>query len=408
MKISRKISAWSLGLMAAVSMMSCSSDDDSNDSGSSVTEKPFALSLAIQGSEGGFTYYTVPFEDVMEGTLSASGQGIEQPGYYDFTKVDNTIYSIGGLDNTDVSAITQNADQTLSTEGNVSLNESILDLVKADDETLISVSLPSTVGGVVTFRLFDANTVSITETVELPSSDLHSATDAVPAYSGLRVVGNHVFLSYYMSNPTTWATEYTDQAQVAVYSYPELEFIKVITDDRVGPIGGFNIKSGLEVDEAGNIYAISHSNPANGYSQSTKPAGILKINAGETEFDQEYFFDVEAAADGHNISHLKYIGNGKAFVEVNTAARSEQGTWSDSPLRSAVVDLNNFTVNYIDGVPLHNGDGRRLAALYNNGYVYLCIPEDGSIHLYRMDTTNYTSTKGAHIQANFVAGFFKF
>ncbi|WP_067144634.1 DUF4374 domain-containing protein [Pseudotamlana agarivorans] len=406
MKITRKITAWSLGLMAAVSIMSCSSDDNDDNSGNpDITQKPYVLSLAIQGSEGGFTYYTIPFENVMEGSLTAAEEGIDQPGYYDFTKVDNTLYSIGGLDNTDVSAISQNEDQTLSTEGNVSLSESIRDLVKADDETLISASIAE---GAVTFRLFDANTVSITETIAKPTSDLHAATDANPSFSGMRVVGDHVFLSYYMSNPDTWATNYTDQAQVAVYSYPELDFEKVITDDRVGPLGGFNIKSGLEVDEDGNIYAISHSNPANGYSQSTKPAGILKINAGETEFDQSYFFDVEDATGGNNVSHLKYLGNGKAFVEVNTAARAEQGTWSDSPLRSAVVNLNDETVNYIAGVPVHNGNGRRLAALHDGNYVYLCIPEEGGIYVYRMDVNNYTSTKGAEVQANFVAGFFKF
>ncbi len=393
-----------LSFLTVILFVSCSSDDDNNNTTTTVSD-PFVLSLAIQGSEGGFTYYTVPFEDVMSGTLTATGTGIEQPGYYDFTQIDETIYSIGGLDDTNVVGINLNTNNELTTIGDVSFANALSDIVKADDETLVSVSLSSS-SDMVTFRTFDVNTLSVTSTVQSATSNLTDTSD-VPAYSGMGIVGDYLFLSYYISNPTTWATNYTDQAQVAVYSYPELEFQEVITDDRVGPIGGFNIKSGLIKDESGNIYAVSHTNPANGYSQFTKSAGILKINAGETSFDQDYFFDIEEATGGYNTAHLKYLGNGLAFAEINTAARANQATWSDSPLQSAIINLETQEVNFITGVPEHNGDGRRLAALYSNGYIYLCIPEDGAINVYRMDTSTYTATKGATVEANFVAGFFK-
>src|SRR5699024_11183632 len=129
------------------------------------------------------------------------------------------------------------------------------------------------------------------------------------SYSGMVISGNHLFLSYYISNPETFETPKTDMARVAVFAYPSLEFQKVITDSRVGPIGGFNVKSGLIKDDQGNVYAISHSNPANGFSQSTKPSGILKINSGTTTFNPEYFFDIAAKANGGNAAHLSYIGN---------------------------------------------------------------------------------------------------
>src|SRR5690606_6701571 len=147
---------------------------------------------------------------------------------------------------------------------------------------------------------------------------------------------NHLFLSYYIADPNTFNTPATDKAQIAVYSYPGFEFQRVIEDTRTGPIGGFNIKSGLLKDEQGDIYALSHSNPANGYSQSTKPAGILRIKSGQTTFDQNYFFDVAAATGGKTIAHMKYLNNGKVFVEINMTARAQQGRWSDSPLKSAI------------------------------------------------------------------------
>lgn len=370
---------------------------------------PYVVSLAVQGSEGGFTYYTVPFKTIMDGTLNAVGQGIEQPGYYDFTQIGNTIYSIGGLDDVDMVGIRKNTStHKLEKFGHVSFNTSVSDLRKADENTLIAVTMDTDLD-LITFRKFAPNTMSITSEKTVATSALEPALDPNLglSYSGMVISGNHLFLSYYISNPETFKTPKTDMARVAVFAYPSLEFQKVITDSRVGPIGGFNIKSGLIKDDNGNVYAISHSNPANGFSQSTKPSGILKINSGATTFDSEYFFDISAEANGGNTAHLSYIGNGKAFAEINTAARNTQEMWSDSPLKSAVIDLETQTVNFISGIPEHKGNGRRLPLLHKNNAVFLSIPDGNGLHIYKINTVDFTATQGAKVQANFVAGLFK-
>lgn len=393
-----------LSLVTALFASSCSDDESVIPNPTpQPTEESFVLSLAIQGSEGNFTYYTVPFEDVMSGSLSAAGQGIEQPGYFDFKQIDNTIYSIGGLDDVNVVGITKGENGELIQTGNVSYDRSLSDIVKADDNTLVAVSI-SGASDVITFHTLDANDVTATNTVTRPISDLTS--NDVPAYSGMRIVGDHLFLGYYISDPLTFNTNYTDQARVAVYSYPGFEFQDVITDDRVGPIGGFNTMSGLIDNENGDIFAISHSNPANGFSQVTNESGILRIKNGDTAFDPDYYFDI-AEVSGGTPAHLKYLGNGKVFVELNMIDRAEQVRWSDSSLQSAIIDLNNQTVNFISGIPEHNGAGRRLAAHQEGDNVYLTIPEDDSISVYKINTSDYTATKGATVEANFVAGFFK-
>lgn len=393
-----------LSLITALFASSCSDDESVIPNPTpQPTEESFVLSLAIQGSEGNFTYYTVPFEDVMSGSLSAAGQGIEQPGYFDFKQIDNTIYSIGGLDDVNVVGITKGENGELIQTGNVSYDRSLSDIVKADDNTLVAVSI-SGASDVITFHTLDANDVTATNTVTRPISDLTS--NDVPAYSGMRIVGDHLFLGYYISDPLTFNTNYTDQARVAVYSYPGFEFQDIITDDRVGPIGGFNTMSGLIDNENGDIFAISHSNPANGFSQVTNESGILRIKNGDTAFDPDYYFDI-AEVSGGTPAHLKYLGNGKVFVELNMIDRAEQLRWSDSSLQSAIIDLNNQTVNFISGIPEHNGAGRRLAAHQEGDNVYLTIPEDDSISVYKINTSDYTATKGATVEANFVAGFFK-
>jgi len=415
---SKALALSALSLLFVFSTVSCSSDDDFNENPSEENPSeedpseedpeaynPYALSLAIQLTDGSYSYYTVAYDDIMSGTLTAQGQGIEQPGYYDFTMIDNTIYSLGGLDDVNVVAINADQDsQSLIQTGDVSFQNSLSDLVKADNNTLVSVAMSSD-SDIITFRKFNPNTVSVTETVDVQVSEF---TDLVgPSYSGMVISDDHLFLSYYISDPETFATTHTDQAEVAVFSYPELEFQEVITDDRVGPIGGFNTKSGLVKDQAGNIYAISHSNPANGYSQSTKPAGILKINAGETAFDEDYFFDINDVANGTMV-YAKLLNDGRFFAEINTEARATQAMWSDSPLESAIVDFEAQTVNYVQNIPAHAGDGRRLVGFEEDSNYYITIPEEDGIFVYQIDTQNYMATQGAEVQASFIAGFYKF
>ena len=392
-----------LGLFATTLITSCS-DNDTSGPAPSETEQ-FVVSLAIAGNDASFTYYTVPFDDIMTGTLSAVGQGIEQPGYFDFTQIDQTVYSIGGLDDVNVVGIARDASGQLKQIGNVSFANALSDIVKADDNTLVAVEMAGT-SDVVKFHTINSNTLTIKGTKQHPVTDI--TTQKAPSYSGMRISNGQLFLSFYISDPNTFDTPHTDKAQIAVYSYPELQFQKVIEDTRTGPIGGFNTKSGLIKTEQGDIYAVSHSNPANGYSQTTKPAGIVRIKSGQTAFDQSYLFDVAAVTGGKTIAHMLYLGNGKVFAEINTVERAQQDKWSDGPLRSAVIDLNNKTVSYIDGLPEHAGIGRRLSALHDGNHVYIAIPDaSNAVHIYRIDTQNYTATKGAQVQASFVAGISK-
>ncbi|MBC3540941.1 DUF4374 domain-containing protein [Rufibacter sp. H-1] len=395
----KKLALPVIGLCAALSFSSCSDDDNA-----SPNSGPFVVSMAIQGSNNTFTYYTAPFSDVMGAPLTAEGKGIEQPGYFDFTQIGSTIYSIGGLDNVNVLGISKSATGELQQVGNTSFANSISDIIQADANTLVAVEMNAT-SNLVKFHTINANTVKVISTKQHPVSDL--TTLSAPFYSGMRISGNHLFLSYYISNPSTFVTPYTDEAEIAVYSYPDLVFQKVIKDTRTGPVGGFNTKTGLTKDEQGNLYVLSNSNPANGYSQSTKKGAILRIANGQTTFDQNYFFDVEAATGGKNIGHLKYLSNGKALAEVNAEVNSTQKIWADGPYKTAIVDFNAKTVTYINGMPQHAGGGRRLAALQDGNFVYMAIPENNKVYVYKIDIQNHTATRGAEVQASFVAGFSK-
>ncbi len=380
---------------------SCSDDDNNSSSGE------FVITGGINGENFVNSYYSVQFDDVMTGNLSVIGDDMLQVGYFAYNKFNDKIFCTGGLGATSLYVIEKNSDGTLSeTASFTNFNNSIVDLTQGDNSNIVGVEMSSS-SDIVRLHLINTSSLEVTKSVDTPVASLSEETS--PSFSGMVVSGDYLFLSYYISDPTTFATTSTDKAEVAVFNYPELTFVKVIEDTRVGPIGGFGTMSGLMKDESGNVYALSHSNPANGFSQYTKPAGILKINSGETEFDSEYLFDIEDVTGGYNTAHLVYLGDGKVFTEINVTDRSEQAAWSDGTLKTAIMDIENGSIQYIDGIPEHAGIGRKLSAvsLIDGSSIYMTIPEESGIFVYKIDTNSYTATKGAEVEVNFMAGFYK-
>lgn len=389
-------------------------DDETNEHGEYIGDNPYVLVLSYAPAEGfDYSYYPIQYKSLMdaEATLSAVGVGsITQVGYYEYAQLNQTIYSTGGLDYTDVSTITRNGENELNEAPfGIDFTNAIEDVVTTDDGTLIGIEMNST-SDVVVMHLIDSETNAIQKSTTTSCFNISKNMDAdnLPVNSGLVQSGDYVYVSYFLFDGS-FTTSFVSEAEVAVFSYPELEYITTITDDRTGPIGGWATNSGLFLDESGNIYALSHTNIANGYTQSNPTAGFLRINKNDTVFDTEYFFDLTTVGEGYTTANAMYLGGNKLFAEMNVAARSEQVAWSDGPLKSAIIDLSAETVEYFTDCPEHNGPGRDIesTALYNEGYIYNPIPTTDGIFMYRMDPTDMSTTKGAKINASFVAGTFR-
>ena len=131
------------------------------------------------------------------------------------------------------------------------------------------------------------------------------------------------------------------------------------------------------VDEQGNVYVLANSDPIN----RNPLAGILKIPAGSTQFDPNYFFTPALVADPTNQffatmnNAFRYIGNGKALAcvaigtppeliqfitdiggpqNLTTPELINQATailFQAENARWSVLDLNTQSVTLIDGVP---------------------------------------------------------
>lgn len=396
--------------LGALSLSSCDKSEEVSPGGQPGTDGSYVLALGVSSSSA-TSYYLVTASDLMSGTLSAAGNGIEQTGYRDFQQGGQTVFSIGGLGINDVNGFTLDAGGKLQKKGDFTFQSSLNGFEQADDRTMLGVEFPKTPqdGDVFKFYTVDIPGVAITRTVSYPVSQLGPKVSSLdwPSFTGMRISGGKVYLTYYLTNPVTYETPETDETLVAVYSYPGLEFISLITDQRAGPAGAFNTNCGIVADERGDLYTMSACAKANGFTQSTKPAAFLRIKKGETTFDDSYYFDFEAATGGLKPAHIRYIGNGLVFAEVSTLKEQTQ-VWADSDLKLCIIDLYNRTVKDVQGAPVHNGQGARsFTALAEGNQVYLPITLPDGTYLYRTDVNTATAVKGAKVQTTFVGGLFK-
>ena len=98
-------------------------------------------------------------------------------------------------------------------------------------------------------------------------------------------------------------------------------------------------------------------------------AGVLRIKAGETEFDPTYQWTITGAAiSGEEktagfISAIRYVGNGKAYAYINMPGYYKPGEQGHTAIADLAVeiDLYNKTMKKVQGLDLSNGFGVMLS-----------------------------------------------
>lgn len=392
-----------IGMGALLFFTAC--DDDMGNT--EVPHQPYVLALGIT-SNNVTTYYAVTTDNLSDSTrtISAIGQGLEQNGYRDYQQAGQTIFSIGGLGVTSATGIQRDADGFIQEHGNFVFNTTPSGFCQVDDQSMAAMELPVSTGkgGHLTFYTVDIATLSLNNKVSTtPVAPMDD--NEWPYVTGMAYTGNHLYVSYEPMNPNTFTSDFADTAYVAVYSYPECKFVKLMKDTRLGNIGSWNAFNGFQKDEHGDLYAMSNTSMANGFSQSPRHSGFLKIKAGQLNFDSSYAFDYEALT-GQKVIHWLYLGNGKAFAEVTT--RLNAPAWSDADLKCCIIDLIHKTSVDVDGIPIHNGNGgRRFACFAENGIVYLPVATSSGVTIYCTNVKSAKAVKGAKVSATFVGGIFR-
>lgn len=416
---------WIKNVMVLVTLsvfaISCSSDDD----GEPEEGGPISVSKYVVGFEAFPVGDAAPVDYILElpslealtsGEISVEGQGTPLRGWRFFHSAGNTVFTAGYSDDDKCIAYQLNEDGTLEEKANFAFQSTLDNYAALDDNTLLAVEL--TYGGLSDkrFHFVNAETGKLEKVVEHPIDiNMGSGTPedpgSIPWVTGMILRDGKLFVSYHKwLADGSFITPDVDRAYVAVFKYPEMELEKIIEDTRTSPIGVNGHSTGIEKTETGDIYSFSTSALSAGFTAATKPSGILRIKNGATEFDTDYFFNIEEATSGGKLFWMDYIGNGKAIARIIVDDTNGAGEWGaffkKDVFKLVVIDLINQTVTDVSGVPVH---GHRYTSpmFVEDGKAYISCSTDTETYIYVVNPETATATKGAKVLGLGLKGIFK-
>jgi len=374
----------------------------------------YVMSLRTIGANDESSDYLLTVENLMEGEISAQGNGVELVGWNYTGKFGDRFFAFGyDLNECIGYEIEKN---NLVQKGIFAFDR--FDVISPiDNNYFMAIGAPWGGGSYdCQLQVVDINDISISKTVLHPiyaSYDPNNPELRLNAWPTISFVdGDKLYVSFYTLNGESWETPNTDTAYVSIYSYPELEFIKTIKDARTGPIGYYGAQPCIITDEKGDHYTLSSGAYSAGFTQVTKESAILRISAGAEEFDANYYFNVEES--GYRITSAIYVANGIAVANViskeidKTAGQQSQwGLFSESTplLNTAIINLYDQSITIVNDVPLHGGQ-YQTPFLLENGMVYISVNNGTDTHVYQVDANNASARKGAKLIGNQFQGLY--
>ncbi|WP_370173535.1 DUF4374 domain-containing protein [Leeuwenhoekiella palythoae] len=382
---------------------------DSNDDGTSpenpetgVESKYIITATPTAAGSEGVADYILTTDAITEGSISTAGNGIEQDGTYRYyITTNNKFFSMlyGQGNPGAVTSYELNAEGSLEKLSDFQ-SETVQAFAAVDDEILLIKISRNADSPIASWYRFDTNTLQFVAEGQINTQELADKESGELAFfTWITQVGDKVYLPYFTMKgccSDSFGTIYPNEANIAVYSYPEMEYETTIHDERTSFIGRYFV-NGLSVDENGDAYAFSSSvATTNGELSSTLPSAVTRIPSGSTEFD-DYYFNIEEASGGLYVTDQVYVGNGK-FVGIMAAERTSAYA---SGNQYAIIDVYNQTVTPVSGTP--NPETVVLTSSKSNyvsddkSTVSVGITTETGSWIYNIDVASATATQGKEV-----------
>ncbi|OIN60684.1 DUF4374 domain-containing protein [Arsenicibacter rosenii] len=372
---------------------------------STTPENPGSYILTVSPTAStGVADYLLTAQNLDTGTISTAGNGIEQDGTYRYYVTHNGKFFSMLYGQGNPGAVTAyNMQAGKLTKLTNFQTETVQAFAPVNDDLLLFKISRSLTAPTSSWYKVNTNTLTITSEGTVNTLDV-TGLGELAHFTWLKQVGTKVFAPYQTINDRSFNTAYPDQASIAVFNYADMKLDKVITDKRASFIGKY-FTDGLSVQENGDIYGFSPAAATTGGKlSSTKPSAILRIKSGTTEFDQSYFFDVEAASGGMSITSWLYVGNNTYIV--NAVAKAEKTSGFPAGKRIGIVNVADKTYKAVTGLP----DVTAIATLTTNNYTpkdgktgYVGVNlSDGTSYIYKIDASSQTATRGLKVEGGTV------
>lgn len=349
-----------------------------------------------------------------------------------FVTGNNTSY-VQTVDNIDAATITNNAAIEIAGTGNIFTHKGIMYYVNFNEPRIIkytvnpngslnqvgTILLPDgpQLPHIVDFKIIDdntayamsygvwqvfiinTNTMSVIGTVDLNSINKiqyeTSTLEEIVVRDGKMYIG--IWYGSGLQNANA-----IDTAYVAIVDIASRSLDKVITDPRTYLVGyGCSAIDMMHIDEAGDIY-VSGSDLTSGGS-GKRPGGVLRIKKGETEFDPNYFVNLDQLCGNRKTIGMWNLGDG---VIMTTAQYPEAinilnplSKYLDPTLRYWRVDLKTQTAQVVAGAPYTRGLlFGWLTKIANNQYLLPIGGENNDNSLYQYNYSTNSATKKVQLE----------
>ncbi len=208
------------------------------------------------------------------------------------------------------------------------------------------------------------------------------------------------------------STQYPDKAYIAIYSGDSFEETPVIAEtDKIGLACGrmrSQYYQTIWATNEGDLYVFSP-----GYGRSfvstnelkkvtgALPSGVVRIKAGETGFDPDYYVNIEALGNGNPMFRCWYIDGDYFLLQLyknGVESMINDGKNADVS-ELAVFDAANRTLRLVVGLPANMSIGGEPYG--ENGAVYIPVNTTSDAYpcFYKVDAETATATKGLTVKA---------
>ncbi|UWY27535.1 DUF4374 domain-containing protein [Flavobacterium sp. TR2] len=395
----KKSTTLALSAVLAFTAFSCSSDSDkSGDTGGGTdTGKTKYIITATTGAAG-IADYLLTADDVSTGTITTTGNGLEQDGTYRYyiTAQNNFFSLLYGQGNPGaVTTYNLNAEGKLVKKSD--FQAETVHVFAAVNKDILTVKVPRSGASIASMYKIDAEKSLIVGEAQQDTKKLAGNGERA-FYTWATQVGDKVYMPYMSikgDGVDNFGTANPDSTWVAVYNYPELKLQKVIKDNRTSYLGAY-FTNGLFQDENGDAYGFSGAiATSNAVMTSTKPSAIVRIKKGTTEFDKSYFFNVQEKSGGYKISSTTYISKGKFLLLMYGNVGKNNGA-----VKMAIADVYNQTFTWVTNAPVTLTS---VTSRYNitsedgNSAIVGINTPDGN-WIYAINGTTAVATKGMKVE----------
>lgn len=212
--------------------------------------------------------------------------------------------------------------------------------------------------------------------------------------------------SSYKKGELQW-TQYPDEGWVTIFNNSDMTAPKLIKSDKISyPCGRFKSQYYQTVWAADNgdiyVFSPSYAKTMTDARQQTKlPAGVVRIPAGKTEFD-DYYCNIEEQAGGRSFMRCWPAGGNRFLLMMYDRPFSQKGFEATD---LAVFDADAKRLTFVKNLP------ENISSFGTNVYVhdeaaYIAINVENSYPaIYRIDPSTATATRGLTVMATEITGF---